>query len=35
MEMNERFDVLRITPADVEQGTVDEKLVRLIEHHAR
>jgi sporulation-control protein len=35
MEMNERFDVLRITPADVQQGTVDDKLARLIEHHAR
>lgn len=35
MEMNERFDVLRVTQADVEQGTVDDKLARLIEHHAR
>ena len=35
MEMNERFDVLRITPADVEHGTVEEKLVRLIEGHTR
>lgn len=35
MEMNERFDVLRITPADVQQGTVDDKLARLIDHHAR
>ncbi len=35
MEMNERFDVLRITPADVEQGTVEDKLARLIEGHTR
>lgn len=34
MEMNERFDVLRITPTDVQQGKVDDKLARLIEHHA-
>jgi sporulation-control protein len=35
MEMNERFDVLRVTQADVQQGTVDDKLTRLIEQHAR
>ena len=35
MEMNERFDVLRVTQADVQQGTVDDKLARLIEQHAR
>jgi sporulation-control protein len=35
MEMNERFDVLRVTPADVEQRTVHEKLDRLIDHHTR
>ena len=34
MEMNERFDVLRITPADVEGRTVAEKLARLIDRHA-
>ncbi len=34
MEMNERFDVLRVTQADVEGRTVDDKLARLIDRHA-
>ena len=34
MEMNERFDVLRVTQADVQGGTVDEKLAHLLDRHS-
>lgn len=35
LEMNERRDVLRVTSADVERGTVEDDLARLIEAHTR
>lgn len=35
LEMNERFDRLRVTPADVRQGTVESMLAQLIEGHTR
>jgi sporulation-control protein len=33
MELNERFDRLRVTPADVGSGAVDAMLAQLIDNH--
>jgi hypothetical protein len=35
MELNERFDRLRVTPDDARRGAVEGMLAQLIEAHSR